>query len=100
MFVADTINFREIVTKELLPLNDIQHAVIEFLRGRKDVVLAGAQAVNVYVADARMSNDVDVFTTCAADFAEELRLHLSRRFHILIEAGEAISGHRYQLVEL
>lgn len=100
MFVADTINFREIVTKEPLPLNDIQKAVIELLRGREDVVLAGAQAVNVYVADARMSDDVDVFTTRAADFAEELRLHLGRRFHISIEVREAIPGRSYRLIEL
>ena len=50
MFVADTINFREIVMKEPLPLATIQNAVIDFLRGRDDVVLFGAQAVNVYVA--------------------------------------------------
>ncbi|MEP7339097.1 MAG: nucleotidyl transferase AbiEii/AbiGii toxin family protein [Acidobacteriota bacterium] len=100
MFVADTINFREIVMKEPLPLTTIQNAVIDFVRGRDDVVLAGAQAVNVYVADARMSDDVDVFTTCAADFAEELKLHLSRCFHIPIEAREAIPGRSYRLIEL
>lgn len=47
MFVADTINFREIVMKEPLPLTTIQHAVIDFVRGRDDVALFGAQAVNV-----------------------------------------------------
>src|SRR5438128_2516836 len=39
MFVADTINFREIAMKESVPLATIQNAVIEFLRGRADVVL-------------------------------------------------------------
>ena len=56
-FVADTINFREIVMKEPLPLATIQIAVIDFLRGRDDVVLFGAQAVNVYVSEPRATRE-------------------------------------------
>lgn len=84
MFVADTINFREIVMKEPLPLATIQNAVIDFLRGRDDVVLFGAQAVNVYVNEPRATQDVDLMSTRAADLAEELANHLSRRFHVYI----------------
>ena len=53
VFVADTINFREIVMKEPQPLTTIQNAVIDFVRGHRDVVLFGAQAVNVYVNEPR-----------------------------------------------
>ena len=65
VFVADTINLREIVMKEPLPLTTIQNAVIDFVRGRDDVVLFGAQAVNVYVNEPRATNDglFDHFST-------------------------------------
>jgi hypothetical protein len=66
MFVADTINFREIVMKEPLPLATIQNAVIDFVRGRDDVVLFGAQAVNVYVSEPRATQEVDLMSTRAA----------------------------------
>lgn len=70
-FVADTINFREIVMKEPLPLATIQSAVIDFLRGRDDVVLFGAQAVNVYVTEPRATQVVDLMSTRASELAEE-----------------------------
>ncbi len=81
-FVADTINFREIAMKEPLPLATIQNAVIDFVRGRDDVVLFGAQAVNVYVDEPRATQDVDLMSTRASELAEELRSYLSGLFHI------------------
>ena len=49
MFVADVLTFREFMMAEPLPLATLQKAVLEFLRGRDDVVVFGAQAVNVDV---------------------------------------------------
>lgn len=100
MFVADTINFREIVMKEPLPLTTIQNAVIDFLRGRKDVVLFGAQAVNVYVSEPRATQDVDLMSTRAADLAEELREHLSQRFHIAVRVRQIKDGLGYRIFQL
>ncbi len=100
MFVADTINFREIVMKEPLPLTTIQTAVIDFLRGREDVVLFGAQAVNVYVSEPRATQDVDLMSTRAADLAEELREHLSRLFHIAMRVREIKDGLGYRIFQL
>ncbi len=100
MFVADTINFREIVMKEALPLATIQNAVIDFLRGRDDVVLFGAQAVNVYVSEPRATQNVDVMSTRAADLAEELRDHLSRLFHIAVRVREIKDGLGYRIFQL
>ncbi len=100
MFVADTINFREIVMKEALPLATIQNAVIDFLRGRDDVVLFGAQAVNVYVNEPRATQDVDLMSTRAADLAEELREHLSRLFHIAVRVREIKDGLGYRIFQL
>jgi hypothetical protein len=100
IFVADTINFREIVMKEPLPLTTIQNAVIDFLRGRDDVVLFGAQAVNVYVNEPRATQDVDLLSTRAADLAEELRAHLADRFHIAVRVREIKEGLGYRIFQL
>lgn len=88
MLNADVLTFHEFVTHEPLPLSRIQAAVLEFLQGRDDVVLFGAQAVNAYVAEPRATQDVDVMSTRAAEFAEELREHLSERFHIAVRVRE------------
>ena len=68
--------------RESLPLATIQEAVLEFLRGRDDAVMFGAQAVNAYVPEPRMSQDIDLLSTRAAELAEELRAHLSDKFHV------------------
>ena len=60
MFTPAALTFREFMNHEPLPLATIHEAVLEFLRERNDVVLFGAQAVNMYVDDARMSEDDEV----------------------------------------
>ncbi len=86
--------------REQVPLATIHDAVLEFLRGRDDAVVFGAQAVNAYVGEARMSQDIDLISTRAVELAEELREHLSGRFHItvresVIGAGKDIGCSRY-----
>jgi len=100
MFVADAINFREIVMKEPLPLATIQKAVIDFLRGRRYVALFGAQAVNVYVSEPRATQDVDLISVRAAELAEELREHLARLFHIALRLREIKGGSGYRIFQL
>jgi hypothetical protein len=100
MFVADTINFREIAMKEPLPLARIQTAVIDFLRGRTDVVLFGAQAVNVYVAEPRATQDLDLMSMEAVDLAEELRRYLSESFHIAVRVRVIKEGRGYRIFQL
>jgi len=65
-------------------LATLHEAVLEFLRGRKDVVVFGATAVNAYVSEPRMTQDIDLMSTRAAELAEEMRAHLSERFHIAV----------------
>jgi hypothetical protein len=74
--------------REPLPLSTIQGAVLEFLQGRDDAVLFGAQAVNAYVSEPRATQDVDIMSNRAYEFAEELREHLSERFHIAVRVRE------------
>ena len=85
---------------ETLPLSKIQEAVLEFLQGRDDAVLFGAQAVNAYVSEPRMTQDVDVLSVRAKDLAEELRSSLSEKFRVAIrvrEIGEAKGFRIYQV---
>lgn len=60
MLVDETLTFREFVMQEPLPLATIHRAVLEFMQGLDDAVLFGAQAVNAYVNEPRMTQDVDI----------------------------------------
>lgn len=97
MFDAGTLTFREFAMQEPLLLATIQNAVLEFLRDRDDVVLFGAQAVNAYVHEPRMTQGVDLFSTRAAELAEELRNHLSDKFRIALRVREVGKGRGYRL---
>ncbi len=99
MLNAEVLTFQEFVMHEPLPLSTIQGAVLEFLQGRDDAVLFGAQAVNAYVSEPRATQDVDVMSTRAAEFAEELREHLSERFRIAVRVRE-IKDKGYRLYQV
>ncbi len=92
MFGDGALTFREFAMKEQLPLATIHDAVLEFLRGRDDAVLYGAQAVNAYVSEPRMTQDVDLVSTRAEELAEELRAFLNQRFHTAVRIREAREG--------
>jgi hypothetical protein len=100
MFDTGTLTFREFAMNEPMPLATIQDAVLEFLRDRDDGVVCGAQAVNAYVTEPRMSQDVDLLSTRAEDLAEELREHLSNRFHIEMRVREIGEGRGYRLFQI
>lgn len=84
---------------EPLPLATIHDAVLQFLRGRDDAVLYGAQAVNAYVDEPRMTQDVDIMSTRAPDLAEEIRVYLNQRFHIATRVREVRGGIGYRIEE-
>lgn len=86
--------------REELPLATIHEAVLEFLRGRDDAVVFGAQAVNAYVGEARMSQDIDLISTRAVELAEELRAHLSEHFHIAVRVRVIGAGKGYRLFQI
>lgn len=85
---------------ESLPLAIIQETVLEFLRGRDDAVVFGAQAVNAYVPEPRMSQDIDILSPRAAEFSEELRSHLSDQLHIAVRVSEVADGRGYRLYQV
>lgn len=84
---------------ETLPLSKIHQTVLEFLQGREDVVLFGAQAVNAYVSEPRMTQDVDILSIRAAEFAEELKNHLSETFHIAVRVREIGDGKGFRVYQ-
>jgi hypothetical protein len=100
MFGADVLTFREFVMGEPLPLATVQNAVLEFLRDRDDVVIFGAQAVNAYVNEARMTQDLDLLSTRAEALAQELRDYLSQRFHIAMRVRRVGEGRGFRLFQV
>ena len=86
--------------REPLPLATIHEAVLEFLRGRDDVVVFGATAVNAYVSEPRMTQDIDLMSTRAAELAQELRDFLSERFHIAVRVRVIGEGKGYRVFQI
>lgn len=86
--------------REPLPLATVHDAVLEFLRGRKDAVVFGATAVNAYVAGPRMTQDIDLMSTRAAELAEEMRTYLNERFHIAVGVRTIGEGKGYRVFEI
>jgi hypothetical protein len=84
MLNAGVLTFREFAMREPLPLATIQETVLEFLRGRDDVAVFGAQAVNAYVDEPRMTQDINLLSVHARELAEELRELLTEKFHIAV----------------
>ncbi len=100
MLEPDILTFQEFMTNEPLPLATIHQVVLEFLRDRDDVVMFGAQAVNAYVPEPRMTQDIDLLSTRAAEFAHELREHLIQRFHIAVRVRQVGEGRGYRLFQV
>jgi hypothetical protein len=100
MFGDGSLTFREFIMREPLPLAMIHDAVLEFLRGRTDAVLFGAHAVNAYVEESRMTQDVDILSPRAPELAEELRAHLAGCFPIELRIRTVADGLGYRLYQL
>lgn len=100
MLNAGVLTFQEFAMKEQLPLAVIQEAVLEFLRGRDDVVIFGAQAVNAWVDEPRMTQVIDLISTNAAELAEAIRTMLAERFQIAVRIREVKASLGYRIYQL
>lgn len=85
---------------EPLPLTSIHEAIFEFLRDREDVAVFGAHAVNAYVSEPRMTQDIDLISPRAETLSRELRDYLGRRFHIAVRVRRVSSGRGYRLYQI
>jgi hypothetical protein len=97
---AGVLTFKEFAIREQLPLATIHEAVLEFLRRRDDAVVFGAQAVNAYVDEPRMSQDIGLVSTRATELAEEISKYLSERFHIAVRVRVISAGKGYRLFQI
>src|SRR5687768_1211134 len=100
MFDAGALTFQEFAMREPLPLASIQSAVLEFLRDRDDVVVFGAQAVNAYVGEPRMTQDVNLLSSRAPELLQELGEYLRQRFRIAVRVREIGEGRGYRLFQV
>lgn len=101
MFGDGPLTFREAMMREPFPLATIHDAILfEFLPGREDAVLYGAQAVNAYLKVSRMTQDVDIASTRALELAEEVRNFLNERFHIAVRVRSVRQGIGYRIYQL
>ena len=100
MFGADVLTFREFMMRESLPLATLHNAVLEFLRGRDDVVLFGAQAVNAYVKEPRMTQELDLLSTASERVAREICHHLRQRFHIAARVRRVGKGQAFRVYQV
>ena len=100
MLNAGVLTFQEFATREPLLLATLHEAVLEFLRGREDLVVFGATAVNAYVSEPRMTQDIDVMSTRAAELAEEMRIYLSERFQIVVCVRTIGEGKGYRVFQI
>jgi hypothetical protein len=100
MFGDGSLSFREFAMREPLPLATIHDAVLQFLRGKDDCALFGAQAVNAYVDEPRMIQDVALLSLRAKDLAEELRAFLNERFGIAVRLREVAQGRGFRIFQL
>jgi len=99
MFGDGSLTFQEFAMRETLPLATIHDAVLEFLRGRNDTALYGAHAVNAYVKEPRMTQDLDIASSRAAEVAEEIRMYLSQRFHVAVRVRAVKEGIGYRVYQ-
>ncbi len=100
MIVDDGLTFREIVMNDPLPKGTIQQAVFGFLAGQDDAAILGAMAVNAYVDERRMTEDVDIVSPREPELAEELRQHLSERFKIAVCVRAVRGGNGFRLYQI
>lgn len=85
--------------REPVPLHLVQAAILDFCSSRRDVVVFGAQAVNVYTAEPRMSQDVDMLSPKPREAAEALRAILAKRLHIAARVREVARGKGFRIYQ-
>src|SRR5260370_41290341 len=100
MLNAGVRRLKEFPMSEPLLWATIREAVLGFLGGRDDVVVWGATAVNAYVAEPRMTQDIDLMSPRASDLAEELREYLSELFHIAVRVRVVAEDKGYRLFQI
>jgi len=85
--------------REPVPLHRVHQAIFDFCRGRADVVVFGAQAVNVHVRQPRMTQDVDLLAADPRALAKTLATHLHATLRIAVRVREIRAGVGYRIYQ-
>ena len=88
------------MTHEETPLAVVFREVLGFVAGRSDAVLFGAHAVNAYCEPERMTQDVDLLSTGAKEFADLLCAHLAQKLRIAVRVREVVPGQGYRVYQV
>ncbi len=88
------------MTDEPLPLAVVFREALLFAGSRKDAVLFGAQAVNAYCETERMTQDIDLLSTCASELAEAMRAHLAEKFNIAVRVREVAEQMGFRVYQI
>jgi hypothetical protein len=86
--------------REPLPLHRVHAAILEFCIGRSDIAVFGAQAVNVYVSEPRMTQDVDLLSPTPRAVADELARALHALFHIAVRVRDVRAGKGFRVFQV
>lgn len=94
------ITFQEAMSHQGPTLAELFEVVIAFLRGRRDVVVFGAYAVNAYVESPRMTADIDLMSTNTDRLLPELCTLLHERFRIAARVRSVANGRGFRVYQL
>jgi len=92
--------FNEFVMRVGIPLSQIHHIVFSYLKDRKDIAIFGAQAVNAYVDEFRMTQDVDVMALDAELLATSIRDHLHQELKIAARVSSVANGQGFRVYQV
>ncbi|MGA1264648.1 MAG: nucleotidyl transferase AbiEii/AbiGii toxin family protein [Prochlorothrix sp.] len=95
-----SLSIQEFMNREVLPLATIQAALFEFLQNRSDFVIFGAQAVNAYGGEPRMTQNIDLLSTRAQQLAEEIQDYLREQFYIAVRIREVKDNLGYRVYQV
>ena len=86
--------------REGIPLSQIHHVILSYLKGRTDVAIFGAQAVNAYVDEFRMTQDVDVMALHAEMLAISICDHLHQELKIATRVRSVAIGKGFRVYQV
>jgi hypothetical protein len=94
------VTFKEAMAQEKPTLAEVFEVILTHLRGRKDVAVFGAYAVNAYVEPPRMTADIDIMSTDADALLSSLCDLLRERFHIAVRVRSVANGRGFRIYQL
>ena len=83
-----------------VPLSEIHRTVLTWLKNRNDSVLFGAQAVNAYVGEPRMTVDIDLMSNVAEHVATEICDLLHETHRIAVRTRVVANGNGFRVYQL